>query len=403
MSVPEKLPKGVTHVSGKVYRVDISAINFADGGFDRDSKDLAFVNLRHALLDQKLVGRGLSKEDMSDLRERIRTEGLLHTPMLRWHDNGVQIVMGERRIRCLIKLVHENADCFDRESGQYVKAKDLYGTIACEIHDLDDRQAYKLSFSETESVKLFGDGSRIAAISYFRVCGEDDKSIISITGLGPEWLRQTDKLTSLGKECFAALCNEEMNLQVAQKLLELYPTSEEDRNAAWAEWKKNSEVRFAQKQEKAAAAVQKATEKESEAEDLAEAIAEDKARQQAAQKSTESLDKKAAEVEKKKAKAGKQKAAAEAKVNNLAAKKPKATPKDTAAEVKPLTYAKVEKLWTPTLTSLIKSDGCDADGKKIESIDMQDVKLVKLVVDQMRKGQTSVLKILSHHFRKKSE
>ena len=393
---PKELPKGVEHLHDKVYRVAIDTIQLADGGFNKSSKELEFKNLRHALVDHKILGRGLSKEDAADLRERIRTEGLLHMPLLRWYKGGVQIVCGERRIRSLLKLVHDNAKCWDRSKNEFVPAKDLYGTIDVEVQEMSDRDAYRISFSETESVKLFGDGAKIAAISYFRSCGEDDKAIIAITGYGPEWLHQAEKLgAGLSKKCFDALCNDEMNLQVANKLVGI--VGEDEQNASWDQWKANSEKRFFEKLQTLEGTVKKASANIADAKELEESLADEVG---------EKAEKDLAAATKKRTKAKKAKVVAEAKVKKLAAKKPKATPKDApksdSDDPKPLTGAKMEKNWYLPVVAVIKNDGCDGEGTKLE-VDVWDAKLVKMLIEQFRKGQTDILRILVSHNKKKQK
>lgn len=394
---PKQLPKGVEHLHDKVYRVTLESIQLADGGFNKDSKELEFRNLRHALVDHQILGRGLSKEAAADLRERIRTEGLLHPPLLRWHNGSVQIVCGERRIRSMLKLLHDNVKCYDRSKGEYVPAKDLYTTIDCEVHELNDRDAYRISFSETESVKLFGDGAKIASISYFRSCGLDDKEIITITGYGPEWLHQAEKLSGLGKICFNALCNDEMNLQVALKLMET--SDEAKRDELWKQWKENAEKRFFDKQKALESAVKKADAKVADLKELEDSI-------KAEGVSPKAKEKALSETTKKRAKIKKAKVVAEAKVKTHATKKPKATPKDAPkdenADPKPLTGAKMEKHWYLPVVAIVKADGYDSEGNKLE-LDVWDARLVKLLYEQFRKGQTDILKILVSHNKKKQK
>lgn len=421
-SSPNPLPKGVEFISGNVYRVELSAIKFADGGFNKESTDLNFTNLRHALADQHLTGQGMSKDEMNELRERIRTEGLLHTPMLRWYDGGVQIIMGERRLRCIHKLVHDNASCFDRSKGEYVPAKELYKTIIVEILELDDRQAYKLSFSETESVSHFGNAAKVAAVAYFRSCGESDKNIISMTGLGPEWLSLADKVAPdrLGKTCFAAFAQTEdsdvfMSLDTAVKLAEY--TDEAERETVFEEWKKNCIVRTHKKGKKLGAEVETATQKVAEADaEMEDALheAEDLADSLEGEKevlfvddsaSAIQVNAKLAEQQQKQEKAAKRKVVAETKLKGHAAKKPKIVSKDTGggekSEPKPLTHQQLKKLWYGPVIEFIDADGCDSEGKKVSEVDLQDARLVKSLIEQLLKGQTHIFKILVGHYRKK--
>jgi len=397
----DKLPAGITHIAGKVYRVPLNMkmLNFADGSFNKEK--LEFRNIRHALIDQKFAGRGMSKEEMTSLRERIRTEGLLHTPLLRWYGDGVQVIAGERRIKCLLKLAADNEKCFDRAKGEFVPGKDLYSTLDCEVHEIDDRQAFKYSFSETESSVHFGDGAKVAAIAYFRSCGEKDKDIIGLTGLGAEWLGLADKISlgSLGQPCWTAFCNNEMNLQVAIQLIGI--ADESKRLEKFNEWKKHAEGRFSAKKEKLEASLAKA---ETAVENAGEVVSALETEEGAITDANAiaSLKEKIGKQKKKQDKASERRATVDSKMDKLKKKGPKVTAADIGGP-KRLTFAKIEKHWLEPVLQFVKNNGLDADGKQIHDVDMHDVRLVKFLIEQMRKGQVDIFRILASHYKRKQE
>jgi hypothetical protein len=231
------LPPGVEHIGGNRYRIKLSALVLTEGGFNSESTELVFTNVRHALSDYKLLGQGFSKDEMEQLRDSIQQTGLRYHPICRWLASDgkpvvnspdtaydrVQVVNGERRVYALRQLIKSKAMCFDPISGQMVPAAELYGTIEVAIEEMDNIKAYEVAYGVNEQAKNIGSGCEIAFVRYLRHClgdsGDADATICKITNRDPQWLAQTDKLCALDDKTFVSLCNNEITRQIA---LDLY-------------------------------------------------------------------------------------------------------------------------------------------------------------------------------------
>ena len=384
--VERELPEGVVSLTGNLYTIDPTDLVFADGGFNPDSDKLEYRNIRYALAQQKLVGSGLERDKMARLTERIRTEGLHQYPICRWFDAGVQVVDGERRTRCIRKLISDNAQCWDKKTKTWVPAKELYANLPVFIDEMTDEEALRLNFSASESGQAFGDGAVIAYVKHLRKCGLEDKDILYLTGYSSEWLKQSDKLCNLDEKCFSALSEGKITRGLASELLEIdeIPARLEilDQRITKAE-KRHAEVNkaLAAKVETAkdTLEVAKADEVQADREGQGD-IQEAKAKRKKATKTVES---------------------AEEKLKKHQDAQPKAGAK-TGTEPKPLTYSKIEKCWLEPVVATIKSECKDENGEPL-LIDMEDLRLAKFLCEQMRKGQKDILRILASHKKHKDE
>ena len=386
MSEVRTLPKGVDHVTDNLYLIDPAELLFADGGFNPDSDKLEYRNIRYALADHKLLGHGLERDKMTRLIERVRTEGLHQYPVCRWFDGGVQVVDGERRSRGIRSLKSDGSECWDKKTKQFLPAKDLYAKIPVFIDDMTDEEALKINFSASESGEHFGDGAVIAYVKYLRKCGMSDKEITNLTGYSSEWLRQTDKLCNLDEKSFMALSEGKITRALANDLLEIEDIpariEELDRRIVLAE------KRYAEK----------TTELKAKIETAADALEGAKADEFIASEVNPTDVPKAKE---KKSKAEKVVKAAEDKLEKHQEKEPKAGTK-TGTEPKPLTFVKVEKFWLEVVKEIITNDGKDENGEQLP-IDLEDLRLTKFLCEQMRKGQTEILRVLKAHKKHKDE
>ena len=403
MSVVRSLPKGVEQGKTKNYLIDPLELLFADGGFDPESDTLEYHNIRHALSDRKLVGAGLERPKMLELIERIRTEGLLQSPICRWYKDGVQVVDGERRTRAIHKLKADNAECWDKDSKQFVPAKELYSKIEVSIRDMTDEEALKINFSASESGEKFGEGAIVAYCKILRQWGKSDKEIIDLTGYSIEWLRQTDKLMGLDEKSFLALSNNKITRELAGDLLEI-----EDMDVRLAELDRRieaAEKRHAKTTDVLHSKVETAIKKVEAADEattlLKVGLEPDTGKPDPDAKDPAKMAEKIEEVKQKKSKAEKIVKAAKEKLAKHQETGAKAGSK-TATEPKPLNYHKVEKHWLEVAIAAIKSDCKDEEDQDMD-VDLEDVYLTKFLCEQMRKGQTDIIRILKAHKKHKME
>ena len=387
--VERKLPIGVVQKKDKtnLYWVNPMDLFFADGGFDPDSDKLEYRNIRYALSNQKLVGKGLERETMSRLAERIRVEGLHQYPICRWFEEGVQVVDGERRTRAILKLIADNAQCWDKDAKQWVSAKDLYGKIAVFVFDMTDEEALKINFSASESGENFGDGAVVAYVKYLRKCNMEDKEILSLTGHHAEWLKQTDKLCDLDDDTFQALCNSKITRGLAINLLDI-----DDVDTRLSEL--NQRIELAEKRW-----VAEKGKLETKKEKIGDKLEILKEEEKSAVK--EDNPEVAEKVSKKKKKVSDSLKTTAEKLKQHEETQPKAGAK-TDPEPKPLTYAKIQINWLDVVTEILQNDCKDGEGNDLE-IEREDLILTKLLCDQQRKGQKDIVRILKAHHKHKTE
>lgn len=208
----------IIHLQGNLHRVKTSLLSYAD-----KSNDFSFFNPRHILDSSKPAG--FSRQEMAELRESIRTQGLENPIIARWIEKEgqkvLQLVCGERRKRCIDKLIFENVDCYDPFTGTWVPAKQLYEYIDCRINNIDNKTAYAYAFSENETSVGIGDAATVSLVKYFRDNGLSDTEILQITSKSNSWLRETDLILTLDSNTFQSLINNEINRVSALKLVEI--------------------------------------------------------------------------------------------------------------------------------------------------------------------------------------
>ena len=387
MSVSEnfaELMDGVKHLHGNLYRVKRDLIQLAKPGVNPSEKALKFANPRYIKTAKgKPVGKGLAKEEMEELRNAIRTEGLENPVRLRCVDANeglvLEIVNGERRKRNIDKLCKDNEDCYDPAEEDIKKASELYDFIDCRINRMDDRTAFKHSFTSNEKAIDIGEAATVSFVRHLRQCGEDSESIVELTGKSITWVKETDSLIGLDDKTFEALKAEDINRKVALSLTEIKSTK--DRLARLKDVKKAASVRLDKLKAKADDEVEKAEEQQ----EIARA---EKKVTEITGGDTEAA--KEAEVEAKKKVVKKKK-----EQEKVSKRKVKATGKDLGkSETKPLTRSKVEKRWNEPLPAIIR--------KRDEEIDVEDARLAKLLCEGFFKGEEDILKLLKQHKKNKT-
>lgn len=409
MTTTEKID-GVQHLNGNLFRVRNTLINFTEQG--ESDNGLTFSNPR--LINGNPKPKGFSKEEMNELREAIRTEGLANPLLLRWSEvdnkRKLQVVGGERRKRCIDKLIASDADCYDPVTESWIKASKMYEYIDVRINEMDDQTAFKNAFSENDTSVGIGDGATIGLVAEFRKAGWTDDEILKTTGKSISWLRDTDVLLSLDEKTLNALIAEEINRSSALELSKI-----EDINQR-LEVLKNA-GKFAC--ERVSALKEKLEHEVESAETKAQ-----KAKAAAVDASLRNHDEETAEKEKEKQERAETRAAKKKhEIEELDETMPVITGKDihkaknkTAAKSEPitdeeledgksLTNAKIAKHWYEPLAKVIKDwEGLEgeAEGANLE-IDLCDAKLVLLLIDARLQGTKDIVSLLQAHKLTKEE
>lgn len=106
---------------------------------DRNDEDCAFWNARQNFLNDKML----------ELKENIRKTGLISSPILRKYGEGVQLIAGERRLRSILSLIENDAECFNLDTQKMEPASKVYKKITCNfVKDCDDKLASQISVAE---------------------------------------------------------------------------------------------------------------------------------------------------------------------------------------------------------------------------------------------------------------
>jgi hypothetical protein len=391
---------GVQHLHGNLYRVRLDLIQLADT--DLKKGDLSFSNPRTRFSGGK--PKGFSKEEMSELREAIRTEGLENPLRLRWlEDETIQLVSGERRYRSLKKLISDKADCFDPATGKLKKAGTLYEYVDARLSILDDREAFKVAYSGNDKAIGIGEGATIALIREYRAADWSDSEIMEATGKSITWLKDTDVLIGLDEETFTALTNEQINRSAALDLAKIEDVNErfELLDSARNFATKRLSTMKAKLQKEAESAEHKAEVAKG---DLVEAefMGDEEAEEEAAEK-VEKLEEKAKNKRSQAEEIDEEPAKITSKDLQKARKKPGANPGNGTGDANSaMTKAKIQKFWYEPCAALIKNEGNDEDGNPVE-IDLEDAYLVRYLCEQMEKGERDIIKMLKHHLRAKEK
>lgn len=391
---------GIEHLKGNLYRVQLGLIKFSE---QTEADVLTFSNPR--LLTANPKPKGLGKDEMNELREAIRTEGLENPLLLRWIDvdgeRTLQLVGGERRKRCLDKLVGSDVECYDPATESWKKASEMYEYVDCRINEMDDQSAFKHAFSENECSVGIGDGATIGLIGEFRKADWTDDQILQTTGKSISWLRDTDILLGLDEKTLTALTSEEINrasaLQLAQvediqERIELLETAKKFavKRLDALKSKLTHEVEVAEnKVEIAKAQVVEAEMKHQGAKKQAAEAKIEKVQKRIDDKKheIEELEEVVPIINSKDIHRAKNKAAAAS--SDLT--------EEQLEDGKSLTNAKLAKHWVEPLSELIKEwDGIEDQATDLQ-IDLCDAKLVLLLIDAKNEGNKDILGLLEAH------
>lgn len=385
-----KEKENVIHLHGNLFRVRLDSINFAEP--DENANVFGFSNPRHVLGSK---AKGFSKEEMNELRESIRTEGLSHPIVLRWIDVGegscLQVVSGERRTRSLLKLCNENASCYDPDEEVYKPAKELYEYVDCRINNMDDFCAFKHAFSENDRAIGIGDGATVALVKQFRNANWTDDQILQVTGKSITWLRDTDFLVGLDEDTFNALAADKINRSSAlelskiedlEKRLDILSAAE----SICEERIKNLKLKLEEEIEAAQSDLEIA---EGEIH-LATQLDDEDFLEEAKSHLDQASSKVQAKVEKNK------KLLDSSKITAKDLQKAKKTAGNGNAGKLTLTRAKIKKNWYQVVVGLIENNGLDEDGEDV-GIDLDDAKLVKTLCEKIENGDSNIIGILSKH------
>lgn len=172
----------------------------------------------------------LDRQAMEELRCSIRDDGLLEPLVTRKLPNGsIQVVCGERRLRCILALLDKRETCYDLATGRHFPAGRLYGTMDCKVlYNCSDKQASRLSIAENLERNELSD---MEIMDYCRQLAEaktpdgslaySRSDICDIIKRSPGWVSQTMSLYNLPESLQKRLSDGTLPRTVALDLLKV--------------------------------------------------------------------------------------------------------------------------------------------------------------------------------------
>jgi len=232
----------IRHIEGNLYKVKRSIIVLPEP-FDSDSKVFKAGNPRWFLTeDGKMIAKGLHGTDKDakesqELRDSIRNEGMEHPIRLRFLENELVGVNGERRLRACSELEKNDEKCFDQDLGKFRDAKDVVGWIQARISVMTEEEAMKKAVEGNETSVPIGHAATVNIVKGYNQLYQDqaeskgmsgkraDKWIKSKIkqqmGKSDAWIDDTMKMVNLDNDTLIALHQEKIDRQVAINLSEI--------------------------------------------------------------------------------------------------------------------------------------------------------------------------------------
>ncbi len=357
-----------------------------------DNSQYTFVNPRRD------GGKGFDKCDMQELYADIQEEGLMFPPICRWVlDDGqlvIQVLDGERRWKCITRLIEKNEKCWSRLHRKWMPAQEVYKQIPCRILTGNDKEALKVAFMVSDRAVAWGEGATAKLIKKLRKCGADDEEILALTKKSGQWLREMDKICTLDEETFRYLVENKINRAVALKLAEvsdlgrrhLYLTATyEDAVEHHQEEQARAESNLARAEEKleqADALVAEAEEKEDTI-----LLSEAQHRLKEAQEKKEEKEREAKEAQQPRGKTANLRRGAQA-----VAEDDEKTGTDVAdAPIPTLRPGKIRKQ-LETVEALIAKGGLDTDGK--ETLPIMTLHSIVACYKAILNGDEDIMKVI---------
>jgi hypothetical protein len=194
-------------------------------------KDIVFTVRNHENCAFWNARQTFHAEEMNEVKESIRTIGLLYQPIVRKYNNSFQLIAGEKRLRSILALIEENASCYNKNTRQFEPAIKVYETLNCEVEiECDDKRASTISVAENLKRR---DPSEVDLMQYcidlVNLKNKDGSrlynraEIAEIVGKSEPWVSQTIGLFNLSDRAKTLLAKGVINRTHAVYLLKLDP------------------------------------------------------------------------------------------------------------------------------------------------------------------------------------
>lgn len=223
---PENPIDGIQNVADNLFRVRVDLIEVEKGSSDPEDDILRYLNPREVALADGVEVEGFAVANMDNLKESIRTQGLLNPLIARYKNNKVFLIDGHRRFRALTELIENKIPCTELSTGKTISADELYRDVLVRVFDetTSDKDCFMISFKEDKSKVKFGSGAEIRFVYYCIMRDVPDSRILEMLGSTTEWLRDTKNLLRHFEEdeqILKAIFTDKINRSAAKALSQI--------------------------------------------------------------------------------------------------------------------------------------------------------------------------------------
>lgn len=270
-------PEGITPLGEDgLFSVDWSLVELAKELKDGE-KDFRFFNPRHlgqySLDKDVFFGQGFGKDEMKELMTNIVNKGLDYPLLCYFVLEGTKIKVrvhdGERRYRCLDRMIEKNMKVWSRQQKQFALAKEVYEKIICRIDNMTEEEAFMQACAVSETSVKWGDGANARLVKTLYEKGKKDEEICKLLNKSKQWLSETYSLTELDDFCFNFLLANKINRKVALDLARIKDVESRQ------QWLKEAWKDAVETHEVVSVRNDKILQKAEAAEELAEAVLEE--------------------------------------------------------------------------------------------------------------------------------
>ena len=423
------------HVKGNLFEIKEDLIELPQP-FDPTATELKAGNPRWITTsDGKQIAKGLqgSKKDTEkaeSLMAAIRDHGMDHPIKVRVIREGDEIrlvcINGERRMRARQKLRKNKAKCYNQETGKKEPAEQVLEFIECRLGEWDEETTIEQSVVGNDTSEDIGHAATANVVrclkAYYEVQAEENSKLktdkdksewvgkqirLRMGNKSETWLRDEYELLKLDEKTFEALQNEVIDRKVAIALASIADVEDRLERLGYvcealdqyiSEKKDKIKKDLERLQVKQEAAEEKIDDAKLDGEDPSEAEEELEAAEEKIEDKKTDLE----DLEE-------NPPSATTRQLDEANRRASRSGNSDGITITPLSYAKVNRSWKKRCDEIIKADGQDEDGNDLE-IDLEDARLVSLIIDTMGKGKKAkdgkapieIEKVLKQHARSKA-
>lgn len=165
------------------------------------------------------------EESIESLAENIRINGLLNNPGIQKLATGENLlIFGERRLRAIKYLISKNAKCLDKQTGDMIPAKKLYGEgiLVNFYENLTEKQAIRLHIAENIDTEKVPEFEMIRYCIQLEECRMwNRKEISEMLNRSQGWISQTISFSTLPERAVKLLQEGKINRTGAMSLLRI--------------------------------------------------------------------------------------------------------------------------------------------------------------------------------------